>query len=87
MLIYCGQPYTFNMIPIDKQYHFFAGLIIYIIAQFYLPIYYDLIPVVAIATAKEVYDYVSKKGTPEINDLLYTIYGALPLLIIKIIFL
>lgn len=75
------------MIPIDKQYHFFVGFFIYLIAQLYLPVYYDLIPVIAIATAKEVYDYVSKKYTPEINDLLYTIYGALPLLIIKIIFL
>jgi hypothetical protein len=44
-----------------------------------------MIPVVAIGTAKELYDYTSGKGTPDVNDLLYTIYGALPLLIIKLI--
>jgi hypothetical protein len=44
-----------------------------------------MVPVIAIGTAKEVYDYVSHKGTPDINDLLYTIYGALPVLIIKLL--
>lgn len=74
------------MIPKDKQYHFFAGLLIYLWSQFIFTIWVALIPVVAIATAKEVYDYISKKGTPEINDLLYTIYGTIPILIIKLIF-
>jgi len=71
--------------PIDKQYHFIAGFCIYIIAQLYMQSIPAMIPVIAIATAKEIYDYVSGKGTPDINDLLYTIYGALPLLILKLI--
>ena len=71
--------------PIDKQYHFIAGMLIYIIAQSFMPPVLALIPVIAIGTAKEVIDYVTKKGTPDINDLLYTIYGALPILIIKLI--
>lgn len=70
-------------IPIDKKYHLIAGFIIYLIAQLFVPLVYDLIIVIAIGTAKEVYDYLSKKGTPDINDLLFTIYGALPLFIIK----
>jgi len=74
------------MIPIDKQYHFIAGLLIYLIAQLFLSTWSAMIPVIVIATAKEVWDYVSKKGTPDINDLLFTIYGALPLLILKLIF-
>jgi hypothetical protein len=73
------------MIPKDKQYHFFAGFIIYLFSQFIFTIWIALIPVIAIATAKEVYDYISKKGTPEINDLLYTIYGAIPILIFKLL--
>ena len=73
------------MIPKDKQYHFIAGFIIYLFSQFIFTIWVALIPVIAIGTAKEVYDYISKKGTPEINDLLYTIYGAIPLLIFKIL--
>jgi hypothetical protein len=72
--------------PIDKQYHFIAGFCTYLIAQLFLSEWWAMIPVIAIATAKEVYDYVSKKGTPDINDLLYTIYGALPLFILKILF-
>jgi len=71
--------------PIDKQYHFIAGLCIYTIAQLFMPAIWAMVPVVAIGTAKEVYDYVSKKGTPDINDLLFTIYGALPVLILKLI--
>jgi hypothetical protein len=71
--------------PIDKQYHFIAGLCIYTIAQLFMPTITALIPVIAIATAKEVWDYASGKGTPDINDLLYTIYGAMPILIIKLI--
>lgn len=73
------------MIPIDKKYHFIAGMFIYIVASLFMPAIWAMVPVVAIATAKEVYDYISKKGTPDINDLLYTIYGALPVLIIKLL--
>jgi len=72
--------------PIDKQYHFIAGLCIYTIAQLFMPPIWALLPVVAIGTAKEVWDYVSMEGTPDINDLFYTIYGALPILILKLIF-
>jgi hypothetical protein len=71
--------------PIDKQYHFIAGMLIYLIAQSFMPPVLALIPVIAIGTAKEVIDYVTKKGTPDINDLLYTIYGALPILLIKLL--
>jgi len=71
--------------PIDKQYHFIAGMLIYIIACLFMPSIWALLPVVVIGTAKEVYDYISMKGTPDINDLLYTIYGALPVLILKLI--
>lgn len=73
--------------PIDKQYHFIAGMFIYIIASLFMPTLWALVPVITIGTAKEVYDYLSGKGTPDINDLLYTIYGALPILIIKLLLL
>jgi hypothetical protein len=71
--------------PIDKQYHFIAGMLIYLIAQFFMPIGWAFIPVIAIGTLKEVYDYLSKKGTPDINDLLFTMYGSLPIFLLKII--
>lgn len=50
-----------------------------------MPVAWALVPVAIIGTLKEVWDYISKKGTPDINDLLYTIYGALPILIIKLL--
>jgi hypothetical protein len=73
------------MIPKDKQYHFIAGFLIYLWSQFIFTIWVALIPLIAIATAKELYDFFSKKGTPDVNDLLYTIYGAIPLLILKLL--
>jgi len=72
-------------IPIDKQYHLIAGFCIYLIAALYMSATLSMITVIAVGTAKEVYDYVSMEGTPDINDLLYTIYGALPLFILKLI--
>jgi hypothetical protein len=71
--------------PIDKQYHFIAGMLIYLIAQLFMPVAWALLPVVIIATLKEVYDYLSGKGTPDINDLLFTIYGALPIFVINLL--
>lgn len=72
-------------IPIDKQYHFIAGFCIYLITQLFMSPIIAMIPVITIGTLKELYDYTSGKGTPDINDLLYTIYGALPLLILKLL--
>ena len=71
--------------PIDKQYHFIAGLCIYTLSQLFMPVFAALIPVIVIATGKEVWDYVNMEGTPDINDLLYTIYGAMPVLILKLL--
>lgn len=73
------------MIPIDKQYHLIAGFLIYLIASLFMPAIPAMIPVIVIATGKEVWDYVNMEGTPDINDLLYTIYGALPLCILKLL--
>lgn len=72
-------------IPIDKQYHLFAGFCIYLIASLFMPAIPSMIPVIVIGTGKEVWDYVNMEGTPDINDLLYTIYGALPLFILKLL--
>jgi hypothetical protein len=73
------------MIPTDKINHFIAGTIIYLFSQFIFTMWVALIPVIVIGTAKEVYDYISKRGTPDINDLLFTIYGAMPIFAIKLL--
>jgi uncharacterized membrane protein len=70
---------------IDKQYHFIAGFLIFLIAQLFVSGLWAMVVVIAIGTLKEVWDYVSKKGTPDINDLLFTIYGAMPIFVIKLL--
>ena len=73
------------IIPVDKANHFIAGTIIYCIASIFLTPIVALAPVVIIGAAKEVYDKYSKKGTPDIIDFLYTVAGALPVLMTQII--
>jgi hypothetical protein len=72
------------LIPIDKANHFIVGSFIYLISSFFLSPIYSFIPVMIIGSLKETYDYISKKGTPDLVDLLYTIAGSLPLFITKI---
>jgi hypothetical protein len=74
-----------TMIPVDKANHFIAGTIIYCLASLFLTPIIALAPVVIIGAAKEVYDKYSKKGTPDVVDLLYTVAGALPVLLTSII--
>lgn len=60
-------------------------MLIYIIAQSFMPLVWALLPVAIIGTLKEVWDYFSKKGTPDVNDLLFTMYGALPIFALKLL--
>ncbi len=53
----------------DKKLHFLVGFAI----AFFLNIYL----VVIVALAKEVRDKVSKKGTPELLDFIYTVVGGI----------
>jgi hypothetical protein len=70
---------------IDKANHFIAGTIIYSLASLFLTPMIALVPVAIIGAAKEMYDKYSKKGTPDIIDFLYTVAGALPVLLTTII--
>jgi hypothetical protein len=66
---------------IDKLYHFIAGVIIYIFFNFVLNNWLSMIPVIVIGGAKEVYDYYSKKGTPDWWDFIWTVIGGLIVLL------
>jgi hypothetical protein len=70
---------------IDKANHFIAGTLIYCLANVFLTPLVALIPVIVIGAAKEMYDKYSKKGNPDVMDFLYTIAGALPVLLTTII--
>jgi len=67
----------------DKILHFFYGFFIYAISLIFLDRYYDLIPVFIIAIGKEIYDKITKKGTPEVMDFVYTIAPSVILTLIN----
>lgn len=65
-----------NKIPLDKLRHIVAGVLF---CLFYLPcilfkidILFGFIFCAGVAAGKEIYDNVTKKGTPEIIDALTT---------------
>jgi uncharacterized protein YfiM (DUF2279 family) len=72
------------LIPIDKANHFIAGTMIYCASALFLSAGLALIPVIVLAASKEIYDSVSKKGTSDIADYLFTIAGAIPPLVINL---
>ena len=69
------------IIAVDKANHFIAGTVIYCLSLFILSPLVALIPVIVIGAAKEVYDEKKRKGRGDIWDFLYTVAGALPVLI------
>jgi hypothetical protein len=68
-------------IPVDKANHFVAGAIASGIAILFVPVLYAFLIAVIVGAAKELYDLFSDNGTPDINDLLFTIAGSIPVLI------
>ena len=58
-------------LAIDKQKHLAVGIILSLTIPF-IGIY-GLILCYVIGIGKEVYDYVSKKGTPEVLDAVWTV--------------
>ncbi len=73
------------LIPVDKANHFIAGTLVYFLSSFFLTPLLSLIPVIIVGASKEIYDYYSKTGTPDIIDFLYTLVGAIPVFIIDLI--
>ena len=69
----------------DKLLHFFYGFFIFVISDIFINDWYSIIPVFIIAIVKELYDKISKKGTPEIMDVVFTILPAIILTLINII--
>jgi len=68
----------------DKQKHFLVGLLISLSIPFIGG--YGLLLVLGAGIGKEVYDYVSKKGNPEVMDAVWTVIpGAIVYLIYLIL--
>lgn len=60
----------------DKWLHLAAGFTIALLVGTFSPLWGFIAGILA-AAGKEVYDKVSKKGTPELWDFIFTVIGAL----------
>ena len=78
------KKYLIKLLPYDKSLHLLGGMIVFLIANSVLVGGWSLLVVLIAAISVEVIDYVSKKGTPEIMDIIYTIAGGLLALILTI---
>lgn len=67
---------------LNKKLHYFAGLLIAGLLTNFLPVLIAVAIAVAVGIGKEVYDRVTKKGTPEFADFLWTTAGALTWLLL-----
>lgn len=63
----------------DKANHAIYGALIFFVLQFVLSPVFALLGVAIVAATKEIYDFISKSGTPDVLDFLATIAGSLPL--------
>lgn len=63
-------------IPEDKRKHFIAGFAIAAVVSLSLGYLIGIASAVVIGAAKEAYDYLKGKGTPELNDFIATALGA-----------
>lgn len=59
----------------DKTLHFNAGLALAIVFGAFFGAIVGLLLAVAAGVGKEVYDYYTGKGTPELADVMYTWLG------------
>lgn len=65
-----------DYLPLDKCYHVIAGILIFAVCHFFIG-YWSMLVVLSIAVIKEVYDKHSGKGTPEWQDIMFTVVGGL----------
>lgn len=68
-------------LPFDKKLHYASGLCIAGVLNNFLPVIVSVLIAITAGIIKEVYDLVSKKGTPEKADFLWTSAGAITWLI------
>lgn len=62
-------------IPYDKALHALGGCILFAIGHYFVSWQAGIILATTIGAAKEIYDKVSGKGTPDVMDLVATMAG------------
>lgn len=71
-------------IPSNKRKHLVAGFAISAIVSLFFGYIVGLSAAVGAGFAKEAYDYITKKGTPEWLDLVFTAVGALLFIVVSV---
>jgi len=66
-----------KLLPYDKCLHLLGGVLIYLVCQNFLTWWISLSAVLVVAIGIEIYDKLSKTGTPELLDIVYTLIGGL----------
>lgn len=69
----------------DKLKHFYIGSFVLFICLCFFSMWWSFLIVSLVAITKEIFDYISKKGTPEFLDFLFTILPSILYLLINII--
>lgn len=70
----------------DKQLHFLVGFLISLLISFFLPLAFACATAIAAGAVKELRDWKTGLGTPELADFLFTCAGALLVPILYSIF-
>lgn len=63
-------------IPEDKRKHLAAGFAICAFVSLFFGYIVGVLAAVVAGAGKEAYDYITRKGTPEFADFVYTVIGA-----------
>ena len=74
-----------KVFPYDKLLHFMLGTYLTVITTSLMNWWQSLLLTLIVAVCIEIYDKFSKKGTPEIWDIVYTVSGGICVLIINLV--
>ncbi len=75
-----------SRIPTDKKKHLAAGFAICAIVSLLFGYVIGFIAAAIAGAGKEARDYITKKGTPEFADFVYTLLGALVFIAFSVVF-
>ncbi len=73
---------TFLKVEYDKWLHLMAGYIAMITVSIPFGMSFGYLAVVAVAILKEIYDYYKPGSFFDIKDIYWTLYGAIPAIIV-----
>lgn len=74
-----------SRIPDDKKKHLAAGFAICAIVSLLFGYVIGFIVAAIAAAGKKTRDYITKKGTPELADFVYTVVGALVFIVFSVV--